>query len=62
MTPFRLRHACALALGLAGLVAATSGPARADVLELSDGRLVEGRVVKSGDELLVLSRFGVSSV
>ncbi|MGE0190570.1 MAG: hypothetical protein AB7T63_00880 [Planctomycetota bacterium] len=62
MTPFRLRRALALALGLVGLVAATSGPARADVLELSDGRLVEGVVVKSGDELLVLSRFGVSSI
>ncbi len=41
---------------------ATAPSARADVLELKDGRLIEGLVVEEGDRLLVLSRFGVSEV
>jgi hypothetical protein len=36
--------------------------ARADVLELKDGRFVEGVVMQDGDALLVLSRFGVSEI
>lgn len=35
-----------------------AGPARADVLELADGRAVEGLVTQDGDVYRVVSRFG----
>lgn len=47
------------AVGLAFVCAA---PARADILELKDGRLVEGMVLPEGDDYLVLSRFGPRTV
>ena len=37
-------------------------PARADVLELKDGRLIEGLVVKEGDSYHVQSRFGATVI
>lgn len=37
-------------------------PAKADVLELEDGRLVEGVVVQVGDAYHVQSRFGASTI
>ena len=53
----RLAGAFALALAVS-----TAAPARADVLELQDGRFVEGVVVPEGEVFLVLSRFGVSEI
>jgi hypothetical protein len=53
----------ALALASAALLATVSArPASADRLELTDGRLVEGHVVKDGDLYRVTSRFGESTV
>jgi hypothetical protein len=48
----------ALIFALVAVLAAPTAPATADVLELTDGRLVEGVVVKLADEYLVRSRYG----
>jgi hypothetical protein len=53
----------AVALGLAaGASLGLASPARADILELADGRVVEGAVSKDGQEYVVRSRFGESRV
>ncbi len=44
------------------LVLASAPRARADVLELRDGRLVEGVVSRTGDTYVVYSRFGATEV
>jgi hypothetical protein len=51
-----------LPLALGAALLALAAPARADVLELVDGRNVEGIVVKEGETYLVRSRFGVTEV
>ena len=57
----RLPHLLILSLPLLGLlVPARAG--RADVLELADGRLVEGVVVRDGDTYRVHSRFGTADI
>lgn len=43
------------------LLIALPATAAADVLELKDGRLVEGMVIEDGSDLIVLSRFGPTS-
>lgn len=45
----------------AALLLVLPSTALADILELKDGRLIEGMVVEDGKELVVLSRFGPSS-
>ncbi len=47
---------------LLALIVGAAAPAAADVLELKDGRLVEGIVVRSGDVYVVHSRFGVAEI
>jgi hypothetical protein len=46
----------------AALALAAAAPVRADVLELKDGRLVEGSVEKKADGYVVRSRFGETTV
>jgi len=55
-----MRFLPCLALVLALLLVAA--PARADILELKDGRFVEGVVVESGESFIVHSRFGPTEV
>ncbi|MGE0190571.1 MAG: type IV pilus biogenesis/stability protein PilW [Planctomycetota bacterium] len=50
---------CVGALLAVALVACVAAEARADVLELADGRIVEGVAVRDGDVWRVASRFGV---
>ena len=52
----------ALALVLGGASLALPTAARADTLELDDGRVVEGSVAKDGEDYVVRSRFGESRV
>lgn len=52
----------ALVLAAAALSLAAAGAARADRLELTDGRVVEGVVTKEGDVYRVASRFGETEV
>lgn len=47
---------------LVSLLLVTATVARADILELKDGRLIEGVVVRQGDEFHVRSRFGPTTV
>jgi hypothetical protein len=49
-------------LFLGGLGIGAAAPARADVLELRDGRLVEGLVFQQGESYVVRSRFGVVEI
>ena len=60
--PARLVARLAIVLPAAGLLWSASPAARADVLELTDGRSVEGRVVKEGEVYRVTSRFGEAQV
>ena len=50
---------CLFAAAIAAWV--LPAPALADILELRDGRLVEGTVVQDGDDFLIFSRFGISA-
>ncbi len=51
-----------LLLILAGALLVVPSPARADILELDDGRLIEGVVVKVDDQFHIQSRFGPTTV
>jgi hypothetical protein len=61
-SPRRRFPATALAVSLAAALLAFAPPAWADRLELNDGRIVDGQVVKEGDVYRVTSRFGESTV
>ncbi|MHC5010422.1 MAG: hypothetical protein ACYTG6_05640 [Planctomycetota bacterium] len=52
----------ALLLGTFLLAGLAVTPARADILELTDGRIVEGDVIRGEETYLVRSRFGVVEV
>ena len=47
---------------VAGLALAAVPAARADTLELADGRVVEGRVTKDADSYRVVSRYGEATI
>jgi hypothetical protein len=49
-------------LAAVAFLLATAGPAQADVLELKDGRFVEGAVERTGEAYLVRSRFGETTI
>ena len=53
---------CAFVIALVVAFVAFSAPVAADVLELKDGRFVEGVVQMRKSDALVLSRFGTSSI
>src|SRR5947209_16231213 len=57
----RVLVAFCLAL-LAAFAGASVPAARADTLELVDGRVVEGRVTKDGEAYRVVSRYGEATV
>jgi len=52
----------AAALLACGALALVAAPARADILELQDGRLIEGIVVQTDGQYHVQSRFGASTI
>ena len=58
----RLALRSLLAAPAAALLAALAPAALADTLELTDGRVVEGRVLKEGEVYRVTSRFGEAEV
>ncbi len=58
----RLPRIALYALATAGLLACLTTPASADILELKDGRLVEGVVLKDGETYFVTDRYGAVEV